>query len=266
MLYKAKRIGLSRPSEEQMGSLTALLLATPIFGLSLHAPMAFLDEPSSAAVFDVDLSAKAVAAADVAAKQADSDKAESDEGGKTSEQDEYKQELKRRNSIAGIHRVFGLATWAAMTLTIAAGVIDYYNLYGFGAGIGDNPCVKGSAAFGDDFGCRGGIRTIKSAAAYVTTALYATTFTLSLMMPDPDDLASGKGEFASTLRLHKTLRWVHFSGMCLQIALGLLIASRVGGLDRANDYGTLQALATVHMAAGLITWGALTWAGALMTF
>ena len=278
-----------------MGSFTALLLATPIFGLSLHAPLAFPDADQSsrpAVAFNVDVSPKAVAAADLAAKQEDEDKAESSEpegaeGAEAAEgadaaegtegatatkatkagpEDDYKEQLKTRNSIAGIHRVFGVATWAAMTLTLAAGMIDYYNLYGFGAGIGDNPCVQGSAAFGDDFGCRGGIRTIKSTAAYVTTALYATTFTLSLMMPDPDDLASGKGEFASTLRLHKTLRWVHFSGMVAQIALGVLIASRVGGLDRANDYGTLQALATVHMGIGLVTWGALTWAGALMTF
>lgn len=239
-----------------MGSLTALLLATPLFGLSLHAPA--LD-------VELDLSAKAVVSADVAAKAA-ADKGDGEDNKQSAADAEYKEELKRRNSIAGIHRVFGIATWAAMTATVVAGFIDYYNLYGFGADIGSNPCVKGSAAFGDDFGCRGGIRTIKSAAAYVTTGLYATTFTLSLMMPDPDDLASGKGEFASTLRLHKTLRWVHFGGMLTQIALGLVMASRIGGLDRANDYGTLQALSTVHLATGLITWGALTWAGALMTF
>ena len=264
-----------------MGSFTALLLATPIFGLSLHAPLVFPDAEQSSGPrsgYEVDLSAKAVAfeAAALAAKDDDEDKAEADadaapsgksaKKAKSAAEEEYTQEIKRRNSIAGIHRLMGVATWAAMTLTLAAGMIDYYNLYGFGAGIGDNPCVQGSAAFGDDFGCRGGIRTIKSALAYTTTALYATTFTLSLMMPDPDDLSSGKGEFASTLRLHKTLRWVHFGGMVAQIALGVLIASRVGGLDRANDYGTLQALATVHMGLGLVTWGALTWAGALMTF
>ena len=238
-----------------MGSLTALLLATPIFGFSLQAP---------ALEAQVDLSAKTVVDVAMLAK-VDDDK-ESSGSGNPSAEDQYKKDLKLRNDIAGVHRIFGISTWVAMTLTLIAGGIDYHNLYGFGADIGSNPCVTGSAAFGDDFGCRGGIRTVKSVAAYVTTALYATTFTLSLMMPDPDDLSSGKGEFASTLRLHKTLRWVHFAGMCLQIIGGVLIASRVGGLDRANDYGTLQALATVHMGVGLVTWGALSWAGALMTF
>jgi hypothetical protein len=238
-----------------MGSITALLLVTPIFGFSLQAPA--FDQAS-------DLSAKAVAVQESSAKRA---QASSDERGEEAEsgQAEYMLQIKERNRVAGLHRVFGVSTWAAMTLTVAAGFIDYYNQYGFGAGIGDNPCVEGNAIFGDSFGCHG-IRTVKSVAAYVTTGLYATTFTLSLLMPDPDDLASGKGDFASTLRLHKTLRWVHFSGMLLQIALGIAIAGTAGSLDRANDYGTLQALATVHLVSGLVTYGALTWAGALMTF
>jgi hypothetical protein len=66
--------------------------------------------------------------------------------------------------------------------------------------------------------------------------------------------------------MHKLLRWVHFGGMLAQIALGIVIANDIGGLDRANDYDTLQTLATVHLATGVITYGALTWAGALMTF
>jgi hypothetical protein len=230
-----------------MGSLTALLLATPIFGFSLQPP----------AISDaLDLSAKAVA-------EVQSDGASEAKSGNDS-QKEYVEQIKRRNSIAAIHRPFGIATWAAMTLTLAAGFIDYYNLYGFGASQGENPCVKGTA-IGGDGGCST-FRTVKTAAAYTTTALYATTFTLSLMMPDPDNLSEGKGEFASTLRLHKTLRWVHFSGMVAQILLGIVMARGVFGLDRANNYGTMQALATVHMGIGVVTWGALTWAGALMTF
>jgi hypothetical protein len=240
-----------------MGSLTVLLLATPIFGLSLHAPA--LD------IVEADLSAKAVSV-QMLAKLDEDEPSAGKSAGTLSPQDDYKEQIKRRNDIAGIHRVFGISTWAAMTATVAVGFIDYFNLYGFGAGIGDNPCVKGTAIGGDEFGCRGGIRTIKSAAAYTTGALYATAFTLSLMMPDPDDLSSGKGEFASTLRMHKTLRWVTFAGMVLQVLLGPILAGRIGGLDRANDYGTLQALSTVHLGIGVVTLGALTWAGSLMVF
>lgn len=110
------------------------------------------------------------------------------------------------------------------------------------------------------------MRVVKNSLAGITTALYATTFTLSLMMPDPDHLSEGKGEFASTLRMHKLLRWVHLGGMIAQALLGIVIANGPFGLDRANHYSTLQALATVHMGLGLVTWGALTWAGALMVF
>ena len=100
--------------------------------------------------------------------------------------------------------------------------------------------------------------------AGITTALYASTFALSLLMPDPDDSDEGDGEFAQTLRMHKLLRWVHFFGMISQIAIGTILANDVLGLDRANDYGTLQLLATIHMGIGIVTYGALTWAGALM--
>jgi hypothetical protein len=228
-----------------MGSLTALLLATPIFGFTLHAPTM---EAS------LDVSSHTVAELRVAES--------SGSGGGS--QAEYVAETKRRNNIASIHRTFGIATWAAMTATVAVGAVAYYNLYGFGAGIGDNPCVTGKAV-GGDWGCNG-VRPIKNTLAIATTALYATTFTLSLMMPDPDHLSEGKGEFASTLRLHKTLRWVHFGGMVAQALIGIVIANGLLGLDRANNYSTLQALATAHMGVGLVTWGAMTWAGALMVF
>jgi hypothetical protein len=36
------------------------------------------------------------------------------------------------------------------------------------------------------------------------------------------------------------------------------------GLDRANDYDTMQSLARAHLASGYITFGALTWAGTIM--
>jgi len=66
--------------------------------------------------------------------------------------------------------------------------------------------------------------------------------------------------------MHKILRWVHFGGMVSQLVLGILLAQNAFGLDRANHYGTLQALSTIHMGIGLVTLGALTWAGALMVF
>lgn len=231
-----------------MGSLTALLVATPLFGLSLQVQ-------DVAPTLDVAVRSLPAIEASVAASA----------GGDVDGEPSYAEQMKDRNSLADLHRPFGIATWAAMSLTTFLGVVQYYNLYGFGAGIGDNPCVEGSAIFGQ--GQCSGTPHLHLVAAGVTTALYTTTFTLAALMPDPDDLADGPGEFASTLRLHKLLRWVHFGGMIAQIVLGSLVANpHLLGLNRAEDYGTLQALATVHLASGLVTYGALTWAGALMTF
>jgi hypothetical protein len=253
-----------------MIALATLLLATPVFGFSLQtlAP----DSDAHVATIAAYTGAPDVSPAMVAALQEDSAAGESEpdsaagEGASSAQAQEriYKQETKRRNFLAKQHRLLGLSTWAAMTVTIALGTIQYYNLYGFMADEGGNPCVQGNAIFGQ--GQCYGTPWPHLIAASVTTGLYATTFSLALAMPDPDDLSNAKGEFASTLRMHKLLRWVHFGGMVAQVVLGAVIANDVFGLDRANDYGTLQTLATTHLAAGLITYGAMTWAGALMTF
>jgi hypothetical protein len=247
-----------------MSGLAVLLLAAPSFGLSLRPPTV---TPL------LDLSVEVVPALVAgAAGQPEEDEAAAgapgdDEGsgeaeaGQT-EQDDYVAQTKERNSLIKVHRPLGIATWIAMTAAVTLGTIQYYNLYGFFDDIGSNPCVTGDAIFGQEQ-CSG-TPWPHLIAAGVTTGLYAATFTVSLMMPDPDDLSSGKGEFASTLRMHKLLRWVHFSGMVAQALLGVFIANDF--LDRANDYETLQILATAHLATGFITYGALSWAGALMTF
>jgi hypothetical protein len=245
-----------------------------VFGLSLQPPQADPMVGLIGAEVVADLHAFGLSAlqatedeaADAGANEDRPDESVADDAqAKGSDDDaDYEAQIKRRNALIKVHRPLGLATWGTMTVTLALGIIQYYNLYGFFADQGDNPCVKGSAVFGQ--GQCSGTPWPHLIAAGVTTGLYAATFTVSLMMPDPDDLSSGKGEFASTLRMHKLLRWVHFGGMLAQLVLGIVIANDIGGLDRANDYDTLQTLATVHLATGLITYGALTWAGALMTF
>lgn len=227
-----------------MSTLTALIIATPIFGFSLQVP---------ALAPTADLSAQVAASAEASAS------AEADA------EDTYVAEMRQRNDIAAVHRTLGVATWGAMTAAVVLGTIQYYNLYGFFAGQGDNPCVEGTAIFGQ--GQCSGTPWPHLLSAGVTTALYATTHALSQLMPDPDNLSEGKGEFASTLRMHKLLRWIHLGGMVAQAVLGIIIANPgLVGMDRTNDYGTLQGLATVHWGVGLVTYGALTWAGTLMLF
>ena len=53
--------------------------------------------------------------------------------------------------------------------------------------------------------------------------------------------------------------------MAAQILMGFFVAnSDRFGLNRTEDYRTLQGLATVHLAIGLMTYGTLTYAGAIM--
>ncbi|MCG8554345.1 MAG: hypothetical protein MJD61_03520, partial [Proteobacteria bacterium] len=224
-------------------SLPILAFATPLFGLSLGlepanvlpAPTAY---PAAAAyVLDAPLvSQGARLNRETIPKRS-----------------EFSRKLRRRVKLTKLHRPLGIATWAAMTATVLAGFIQYYNLYGLFADQGSNPCVKGSAIFGQSQ-CSGA-PWIHRIGGVTTGLLYSATFTVALMMPDPDDSASGDSKFARTLRAHKTLRWVHLAGMVTQLTLGLVLANGMFGLDRANDYGKLRTLATIHMGTGLATWG-----------
>ena len=177
---------------------------------------------------------------------------------------EYAGQLRQRAEVRTIHRAFGIATWGAMLGTSVLGFIQYFNLYGFFGGAEDTPCVQGSAVFGQDQ-CWG-IPWPHRIGWIATSALYTTTFMLSFLMPDPDNLSDGDSEFAQTLSLHETLRWVHFGGMLAQIFLGLATSQNWFGIDRANDFGAQQALASVHQLVGWTTFGFLTAAGAIMLF
>lgn len=234
-----------------MGSLAALLAATPMFGLALAPPDGV---PTPAALW------AGISPMQVAADEMELDESiDEEEGGGEQDMAEYASILRERASVISLHKPLGIATWASMTATVILGGIQYHNLYGLFSSQGGTPCEEGSAIFGQ--GQCSGTPWPHLISALMTTGLYGATFVSSLLMPQPDGADEGESEYAQNLRLHKLLRWVHFGGMIAQMALGILIANADRfGLDRANDYGTLQALSTVHMTVGLVTWGALGWA------
>lgn len=240
-----------------MGTLTALLAATPIFGLALSPPAGGLSPATIASLPPLQV------ASGVEADPTPGEEADDVEVGGDDDMAAYARTLRERAEVASTHRILGISTWAAMAGTLILGGIQYHNLYGTFSDLEDTPCVTGDAVFGQ--GQCSGTPWPHLISALATTALYSATFVTSLLMPDPGGADEGDSEYARNLRLHKALRWVHFGGMVAQIALGILVAnSDRFGLDRANDYGTLQALSTVHMGIGIVTWGAMTWAGALM--
>jgi len=230
-----------------MGTLTALMLAAPLFGMTLHIDASMLETP--AVVVDPGV----VLAVEV-----------------STELEEPKQPttaelIQKRNKIKKVHKWFGITTWSLMTLSVASGFVQFYNQYGWWQSQATNPCVEGSAIFTQK-ACSG-VPTAHLVLNTVTSAAYFTTFGLSFAMPDPLGVSEGKSDFARKLRTHKILRWVTFAGMLAQIGLGVISAnSEWFGLDRANDYKALRGIATAHMAVSLVTYGAMTWAGAIMIF
>ncbi len=227
----------------------ALLLATPIFGLSLHLDAALAVSPTT---FSLEVQSAVDVAPSAVAEDAEPEPT-------------VAELMARRGRNGQIHKWMGIATWGAMTTTVVLGWLQYANLYGTFSPLEETRCVQGNAFFGQDACSHQPLPHLIS--SVTTGALYYTTFALSYALPDPMHLDEGDSEAARELRRHKRLRWVHFSGMAAQALLGAFIAnSDAFGLDRANDYRTLQTLSTVHLATGLLTYATLTWAGAIMAF
>jgi hypothetical protein len=92
-----------------------LLLATPIFGLSLSISPELATPSFVRGTLAFDVAGSAVVAAA--------------EEGEAPEEDAAALMAKRAR-IARVHRALGISTWAAMTWTVILGTIQYRNLYG----------------------------------------------------------------------------------------------------------------------------------------
>ncbi|MBX3251896.1 MAG: hypothetical protein KF901_32250 [Myxococcales bacterium] len=236
-----------------MGTLAALVIATPLFGFQLSLDTATLT-PSASVPIAGSLLTVAPTPDEEAAGQAGPRAAPT-----TAEL------MQQRGRLAKVHRIMGIATWVSMTATVVLGYLQYYNLYGMFSGLDSTPCVEGRAVFGQSSCSRQPLPHLIS--SMLTTVLYSVTFGLSLRMPDPLNLSEGDSEYAKNLRRHKRLRWVHLAGMAAQILLGVVIANGDRfGMSRANNYGALQALSTLHFALGMMTYVAMTWAGVIFLF
>ena len=230
-----------------MGTLTALMLVTPLFGMTLQIDASMLETPP------IVVDPGVVLAVEI------STELEEPREPTTAEL------IQKRNKIKKVHKWFGITSWSLMTLSVASGFVQFYNQYGWWQSQATNPCVEGSAIFTQK-ACSG-VPTAHLVLNTLTSAAYFTTFGLSFAMPDPLGVSEGNSDFARKLRTHKVLRWVTFAGMLAQIGLGVISAnSEWFGLDRANDYKALRGIATAHMAVSLVTYGAMTWAGAIMIF
>ncbi|MDB4931452.1 MAG: hypothetical protein JWM10_3936 [Myxococcaceae bacterium] len=161
--------------------------------------------------------------------------------------------MRRRASLLRTHRAFGIAAWGSLVVTEALGTILAINRPTW---FGDGACASDSSAFGCGSNLLG---SLHQASAFLTTGLYTTAGILAIAAPDPDNASVGDDRASSTLRLHKTLAWVHGVGMILMPILGIVGAS-------VNDPEVGRAFRTIHTGVGYATLGALSWAMYLELF
>jgi hypothetical protein len=236
-----------------MTTLAVLVFATPVFGLRLSAPAlqpgSWFAAPETAVDVEAALPLPTLLQA---AGAADADR-------------RYAEAVRQRAELGQIHRTMGIITWASMTVTVLLGMIQFYNLYGFGDGQDDNPCATGRAVFGQDQ-CWG-TPWPHATSALITTSLYAATLSMSigLLLNDPNEVLTGRGAYSDRIRAHSVLALVHLAGMLAQTFIGIGLANGWFG-DRANNYSDLQTVATLHQVIGWTTWAALGTAGAIMLF
>jgi hypothetical protein len=254
-----------------MGPLTALLIATPIFGFALSPPQIPalpytalpLAQLESSGGFDDSAETEAVGDEQPPgwANTESVDSAGSASPEPKMDQSVYVKQLRKRARMAKVHRALGITTWASMAVAVAAGIVQYRNLYG-GGKLESTPCTKGDA-WPNNNECHGAPLG-HAIPGFVTGGLYFTTLGLEMFMPDPDHASQGDSKFSKTLRTHKILRWIHLAGMVAQIGLGVVMANPKLGLERSSDFGTLKTLSQAHLGIGIGTFVALTWAGTIM--
>jgi len=170
--------------------------------------------------------------------------------------------MRRRARLLSAHRAFAIAAWSTMLVTEVLGTIQAVNQPTW---FGDGACSHAPEAFG----CHQAslITGLHETFAFTTTALYTTAGVLAIAAPDPDGAAEGDGQAQRTLRLHKTLAWVHGAGMILLPILGVITAHpQIVGVSPAAQADFGRAMRTVHAALGYTTFAALSFSAYLELF
>lgn len=174
---------------------------------------------------------------------------------------------RRRAVTLRTHRAFALAAWGSLVVTEALGTmlaINQQTWFGRGNCRAAAEDMSQTRIFGPDFGCGGGLLALHETFAFLTVGLYTTAGVIAVTAPDPDHESVGDGTQARTLRLHKTLAYVHAAGMILMPILGILSIHPELFLDQNSpSYGDnaqsfTSSMRSIHTIVGFATLGALT--------
>ncbi|MBK8695903.1 MAG: hypothetical protein IPN17_27495 [Deltaproteobacteria bacterium] len=161
---------------------------------------------------------------------------------------------RRRTQLLRTHRAFAIAAWSGMLITEVLGTIQAVNQPTW---FGDGACTSDPEAFGCHQSSM--ITGLHEGFAITTTALYTTAAILAVAAPDPESASVGDGRSERTLRLHKTMAWVHGVGMVLLPLLGVVTAHpQILGISQEAQGDFSRAMRTVHTVIGYSTFAALT--------
>jgi len=161
---------------------------------------------------------------------------------------------RRRTQLLRTHRAFAIAAWSGMLITEVLGTIQAVNQPTW---FGDGACTSDPEAFGCHQSSM--ITGLHETFAITTTALYSTAAILAVAAPDPESASVGDGRSERTLRLHKTMAWVHGVGMVLLPLLGIVTAHpQILGISQEAQGDFSRAMRTVHTVIGYSTFAALT--------
>lgn len=199
--------------------LTALALATPIWGFSLHLNATPLPAAALAPVYATN--------EDGSVSLAEWTSAES-----------------TNNTLMDWNRALSLATVGAMAVTGVLGFIQFGDEYGFHERRTDTACATGNDVLG---GCGENVPWAHAALAGTSALLGVTTLIVSTQI-DFERAARHDADW----RIYETTRWVSFGLLVAQGLLGFFMSNavRFGWADEDQDFMTLQGFAVGHMILG----------------
>jgi hypothetical protein len=142
----------------------------------------------------------------------------------------------RRRTLLTVHQAVGLAMLASLATTVVLGQLNYQDKYGGGGDTG-----RWYAAHED--------------AALVTSALFVTAGTLSLLAPNPIE----KKVRLDSATLHKVFMGIAGAGFAAEIVLGVVTASKEGQISQRD-------FALAHQIIGYSTLGAAAAGFTVLTF
>ena len=108
------------------------------------------------------------------------------------------------------------------------------------------------------------LKTLHLVNAIAASGIYWTAAYMSITAPEIED--KGDKHSTDTVTIHKTLAWVHGTGMVISPFLGWYMTRKANSAETQGEVDKARKLRSIHQIVGYTTAGALFGAFAVMTF